>query len=459
MKINGIIAEYNPFHNGHLYQLEESKRLTDADYTIVVMSGNFVQRGTPSLLDKHARAEMALRCGADLVLELPTLYATASAEYFAMGGVTLLDKLGVVKHLCFGSECGDTDILQEIATILSNEPKEYSVTLKEFLARGYSYPTARNMALLHHYPHLEQYADALSSPNNILGIEYCKALLARNSTMEPLTVKRADDGYHSEKIRGTMCSATAIRKVLSEGNCSKSNNTNVSKNITNLQHSHVQAQNLLTIENHLPRHTFQILSQRLEESKTLHANDISVLLYYKLLCEQENGFAKYLDVSPELSDRIRNNLHAFIDFESFCNMLKTKEITHTRISRCLLHILLNITKADMEFGKSLDYIPYARVLGFRKESTELLGAIKEHSSIPLITKLADAENVLDEDAYALLKKDIWVSEVYQGIIREKLRNTGHANNETSRSAGMFKSSGRKAAPYNKNEFTTPIVIV
>lgn len=447
MKVNGIIAEYNPFHNGHLYQLKESLRQTGADYTIVVMSGNFVQRGAPALLDKHTRAEMALKCGADLVLELPALYATASAEYFAAGGVALLDKLGVVNHLCFGSECGDVATLQEIATILSKESEEYSTTLKELLCQGNTYPNARNLALIQHYPHLKEVDEVLASPNNILGIEYCKALLSRSSSMQPVTIKRADDGYHSEGIHGTMCSATAIRKVLSEGNWSKLNNTCISENITHLQQSHVQAQNLLRIEEHLPRHAFQILSQKLDETKILQANDISGLLYYKLLCEQEIGYEKYLDVSTELSDRIRNNLHAFSNFEQFCNMLKTKEVTHTRISRCLLHILLNITKADMELGKSMDYIPYARVLGFRRNSTELLSAIKEHSSIPLITKLADAEKILDEDAYRLLKKDLWVSDIYQGVVREKLR----------KSCDVDASMVHKTT--FKNEFTTPIVIV
>lgn len=424
MKVNGIIAEYNPFHNGHLYQLAESKRLTQADYTIVVMSGNFVQRGAPALLDKHTRAEMALRCGADLVLELPALYATASAEYFSMGGVSLLDKLGVVNHLCFGSECGDLSVLQEIATILSEESVEYSSSLKELLEQGHSYPTARNIALVKHHPHLKSCEDMLASPNNILGIEYCKALLSRSSNMQPVTVTRADAGYHSEGIDGTMCSATAIRKILSEGNWST-----------------------FTLKNHLPRHAYKILSQKLEESKILQTNDISGLLYYKLLCEQETGYEQYLDVSADLSDRIRNNLFAFSDFESFCNILKTKEVTHTRISRCLLHILLNITKVDIEFGKSLDYVPYARVLGFRKESTELLGAIKEHSSIPLITKLADAEKILDEDAYRLLKKDILISEIYRGAVREKLRKSGDVD------ASMVHKTTFK------NEFTTPIVIV
>ena len=421
MKVNGIIAEYNPFHNGHSYQLKESLRLTEADYTIVAMSGNFVQRGAPALLSKHARTEMALRAGADLVLELPTLYATSSAEYFAKGGVTLLDKLGVVTHLCFGSECGDIKLLQEIATILSNESEEYSATLKRFLSQGFSYPNARNWALVQHYPHMNEHQRVFSSPNNILGIEYCKALLSRESNITPFTIKRAGGEYHSRGWNQQLCSALAIRHALQEG-------CDISQVCT-----------------HIPKEAAEILTNYMTDYTGLTANDFSSLLYYKLLSEQEKGYEEYWDVSSDISDRIRKRLFECKDYDSFCDLLKTKEVTHTRISRCLLHILLNITKADMELGKSLDYVPYARVLGFRKDSAELLGVIKEHSSIPLISKLADAENILDENAYRLLKKDILVSEIYQGLLREKLQSSGDAD-------ATLKLLG-------KNEFTTPIVIV
>lgn len=164
MKVNGIIAEYNPFHNGHKYHLEESGRLTGADYSIVVLSGNFVQRGDPALTDKHTRAEMALRNGADLVLELPTVYSASSAEYFATGAVSLLDKLGVVTHLCFGSEYGDAALLGRIASILREEPEEYTRELKARLRQGCSYPVARNAALIHYCPALTEHEKIFPLP-------------------------------------------------------------------------------------------------------------------------------------------------------------------------------------------------------------------------------------------------------------------------------------------------------
>lgn len=411
MKVNGIIAEYNPFHNGHKYQLEESKRMTGADYTVVVMSGDFVQRGAPALLDKHKRAEMALRCGADLVLELPAVYAASSAEYFAMGAVSVLDKLGVVSQLCFGSECGEIDILSKIAEILVEEPEEYSATLRRLLKQGLSYPNARTWALMQHYPFLEKYKNAFSTPNNILGIEYIKALIRRGSAMAPFTVLRTGSGYHDRMFGTEYCSALALRQALYSG------------------------QDPDFIKAQMPEASWQILKDSLQTSSTLRSNDFSELLYYKLLLERESGYEKYLDVSSDLSDRIRKNLDSYVDFDSFCDLLKTKNMTYTRISRCLLHILLNLTKDTLEFCSKLDYAPYARMLGFRKESSELLSAIKEHSSIALVTKLADAEKLLDQNALHMLEQDILVSHIYQGMAASK--------------------AGRRAV----NEYTAPIVTI
>ena len=194
MKVNGIVAEYNPFHNGHKYLLTESARKTGADYTVVVMSGDFVQRGAPAITDKFSRAQMALACGADLVLELPALYAAASAEFFAEGAVALFNGLNVVTDLCFGSECGDVSILRQIAEILAEEPEAYSLSLKQYLRQGLSYPNARNEALIQNYPFLGHHKNVFSSPNNILGIEYIKAILRSGSSLHPVTVLRTGAG-------------------------------------------------------------------------------------------------------------------------------------------------------------------------------------------------------------------------------------------------------------------------
>ncbi len=417
MKINGIIAEYNPFHNGHKYQLEESKRLTGADYTIAVISGNFVQRGTPALIDKHTRTQMALENGVDLVLELPAIYAVSSAEYFSMGAVSLLDKLNAVTHLCFGSECGNITFIKKIADILVQEPDNFSALLKTALRQGCSYPAARATALSrylqasHCAEEISPEEDIFRAPNNVLGIEYLKALLRQNSSILPITIKRQGADYNNPLPVAEYCSALAIRNaVLNTGDL-----------------SHIQT--------YLPEKSLQLLRDGISQNKLLTGNDFSSVLYYKLLSEQEYGFEKYLDVSADLSNRIVNRLKEYKNFESFCDLLKTKELTYTRISRCLLHILLNLTKEDMAFCTSSGYTPYARILGFRKDASDLLSHLKRSSSIPLITKLADAEKLLNEDAVRMLRKDIQISQLYYGIV------SVHTENKPA------------------NEFTIPVVIV
>ena len=391
MKVNGVIAEYNPFHNGHKYQLEESKRLTGADYTIVVLSSNFVQRGDPSLIDKHTRAEMALRNGADLVLELPIIYAASSAEFFATGAVSLLDKLGVVTHLSFGSECGDTALLTQIASILLEEPEDYKKVLKSQLKQGHTYPTARNAALIHHCPSLTENKGLMSSPNNILAIEYIKAIMKMDSAMEAVTVRRLGTDYHDPAPHSKYCSSLAIRQALADG------------------------RKLSSVAHYIPDSACELLAERLVLDRGIYSNDFSSALYYKLLSERDGGFDKYLDVSTDLSNRISKHLPEYKNFDDFCDRLKTKELTYTRISRCLLHILLNLTKEDMEICAELEHTPYARILGFRKDAEPLLSAVKEHTAIPLVTKLADAEKNLPTDAYLMLKQEIAINQLYYGI--------------------------------------------
>lgn len=411
MQVNGIIAEYNPFHNGHKYHIDTAREQTGADYTVIVMSGSFMQRGIPAILDKYTRAEMALQHGADLVLELPSYYAASSAEYFARGSVALLDQLGIVTHLCFGSECGDITVMKHIAGLLQKETPAYAALLRSYLRQGISYPAARAKALTDCEPSVRSHNDILSSPNNILGIEYLKALQQRSSNITPCTTLRTGADYHDIRLLDSQCSAYAIRHAIQEG-CDTA-----------------------CLQKNMPEKAYQIMFRALKETQPIFPNDFSAILLYKLLSEQEQGYEQYLDVSSDLSDRIRKHLQDFVDYESFCNILKRKESTYTRISRCLLHILLNMKETTMQRYREMDYTPYARVLGFRKESVPLLTAIKENSSIPLITKLADAEKLLNGKAYAMLKEELRINQIYQCVV-----------------------ATRNACPI-KNELRTPIVIV
>ena len=391
MNINGIIAEYNPFHNGHYYHLETSRDLTGADYTVVIMSGNFAQRGAPALLNKYVRAEIALNCGADLVIELPSFYACGSAEYFARGAVSLLDQLGCVTSLCFGSELGELTPLLQVAQLLAEEPSSYRTALSTALSNGSSFPAARSAALREC---LGQAASdtILSLPNNILALEYLKALLLRSSSIVPFTIARSGAGYHENvletKSQNALSSATAIRKHLHTGG------------------------SVAELQNQMPAEAFTILSDHLRHTPAMTADHFSALLQYKLLLHTRTGYADFLDVSSDLSDKILKSLDQYTGFDSFCNLLKSKDLTYTRISRSLLHILLDITTAEVNQRCAVNLTPYARVLGLNQKAAPLLRAIKSHSSIPMITKLADAGNLLAPEDYSMLQRDIQISHIY-----------------------------------------------
>lgn len=396
MKVVGLITEYNPFHNGHEYHIQKAREITGADYVIAVMSGNYVQRGEPAILDKYTRTKMALLCKADLVLELPVCFATGSAEYFAYGAVSLLDSLGVVNSICFGSEHGEIEPFLQLGKILAEEPESYKEILKSALKTGCSFPLARKEALLTYIkqaglrsaiPDPEVF---LASPNNILGLEYCKAMIKRNSPLIPVTISREGNAYHEEALEGSFLSAAAIRKVL------KSND---SVNALNLK---------------MPLRVYELLLNSLGIHGPITENDFSLLLKYKLMEENCESLTRFFDVSPELARRIYNNLKDFKDFSSFIELLKTKELTYSRISRALLHILLNIETKDV-----LPSALFGRILGFLKSSSPLIREIKERGKIPLLTKIADAKHILSPDALAAFEKDVWCSNLYETVAADK----------------------------------------
>ena len=426
MKVTGIIAEYNPFHRGHKYQIDYCKKELGADYVIVAMSGDYVQRGTPALLSKHVRAEMALRCGADLVLEMPVSVSTASAEAFAMGGVSMLDGLHIVDSLCFGSEYGEVSALMELAEILVEEPEEYRQLLKGFLSNGLSFPSARCQALTEYFknPHnftgddfdgvltplLNQIVQILNSPNNILGIEYCKALLRLKSNIKPVTLKRQGMGYHetlaetdgSDRFSctdgSTFASASAIRELLK---------------------ATLTPETISRIASQVPDEISLLLASSLQRNGFLTEDALDPLLSYCILKENADSFCSYLDVSRDLAERIMNRSNELNGFLQAASFLKTKELTQSRIQRALLHIILGIREVPAT-------VPYARVLGFRRESSTLLKEIKDSSSIPLITKLADANSLLDESGRSLLYETVFSSNLYEKLLcRKNGRNFVH----------------------------------
>lgn len=396
MKTVGLITEYNPFHNGHAYHIEKAKMLTGADRVIVVMSGDFVQRGAPAVMPKHLRAKSALLSGASLIIELPVCFATGSAEYFAQGSISLLNRLGCIDSICFGSECGDLHLLKEIAQILADEPIEYQTALKQALKEGASFPAARQEAL---NIYSDKYSEILASPNNILGIEYLKALAKIHSKMEPFTIKRIGAGYHDMDIDGQFSSATAIRSDIYQL-------ADVNSSSESLPLTHIQTQ--------VPSSCHELMKKNYQTRYPVKADDFSLLLKAKLLSETAGSLSHYLDMSPELANRILRLRNDYLSFEQFCDLLKTKELTRSRISRSFIHVLLGITNDWLTAMKAP--APYARILGFRRDHADLLGILKRTSDIPLITSPARA--VLADTAYQMLELDIYASDLYESVITD-----------------------------------------
>ena len=396
-----IIAEYNPFHNGHLYQISEAARLTEADYCIVIMSGHFVQRGEVAIYDSYTRARMALNAGADLVLEMPSPFSTSSAEDFASYGIALCGSLGI-PYISFGIEAASIDILKVIANILSNESDSYKASLNSMLKLGMSFPQARQTALLEElktsgYPDnaIALAKDALSSPNNILAIEYLKAIYRFHSPVKPIAVTRLGSGYNDTKLNESYASASAIREFMKSGG------------------------ELNNLKPYVPEEVLEIMS----ESKPLYSDDITDYIIFKLISDIYEGrkLSEYADISDELSMRIAATYKNLSSYDELIKAIKSKQYTYTHISRALTHILLGLTKDNMQLYKSGRLAPYARILGFRQESAALLTQLKEMSSVPIISKLADASSILDDDlpALSLLLDEVHASDIYSAAYYKK----------------------------------------
>lgn len=429
MKTVGIIAEYNPFHNGHLYQLEEARRRAGADFAVIAMSGDFVQRGEPAIYDKYTRTAMALNCGADLVLELPVSFATGSAEDFAACGVALLDRLGAVDALCFGSEYGGLAPLKAAAEVLCEEPEDFASDLKMRLKAGESYPAARSAALCRYLDEkgIEgnpprqgrpaapySCASILASPNNILGIEYLKALIRLHSPMEPITIQRAGRSYHDASVPGAPLdfpSATALRGLIS---------------------GHPGSPTVDFLHGLIPPGAALALEKEQAHLTPIFPDDLSRLLEYRLLglLRQEAALSQFADLSPELADRLTRQALHFESFTGRVKNLKTRQYTYTRVSRALLHLLLGITGEEMQRYRENGYALYARILGFRRSAAPLLAKLKKTSGIPLVTKTADASGYLGRLPLSMLEEDMYASHLYQSLVFGKGRRM---KNEYTRS--------------------------
>lgn len=383
----GIVAEYNPFHNGHLYHLLKSKDEAKASSVIAIIGGNFTQRGEPSLVDKWTKAEMALANGADLVIELPTLYSVSSAENFADGAIKILNSLKIVDHISFGAETDDLSKLNILANTLYKEPKEYKDLLSEALKSGTSFPKAREKALVN-YLNDKNYSMILSSPNNILGIEYLKALKKYSSRIKPICIKRKDAGHLTLEYKGEVASATAVRDF-------------------------VRRNRMKEVKTYTTPATYTILEEEIKKGHFItDMSPFENIIIYNLRSMSLEQIANLPDVSEGLEHAIKKAANSCNTIDEFINIVSSKRYTQTRIRRILLYSLLKITKKDIELSKKIT--PYVRVLAFNETGKHLLSKIsKANPRLSIITSVKKFKDInLNKSLQTMLNKDIYATNVY-----------------------------------------------
>ncbi len=371
----GIVAEFNPFHNGHKYLLDTIKNSGENTVT-VVMSESFVQRGECACLSPYARTKMALKCGADLVLSLPVPYATASAERFALGGLSVLGGLGCVEALAFGSECDNAKMLKKCAEILVS--REFSSALEKYLNEGLSFPVARQKAVEEISG--KELAEMLSSPNNILGVEYIKAInkLGLNMDVNPITRKGV--AHDSEKANGDFCSASAIREKL---------------------------ENKKSFDAFLPEESLNILNEELINQKAPASySKLESAILYKLRSMNVEDFKELPDVSEGLEYRLFDAVRTSSYLEEILEKVKTKRYTHSRIRRIIVCAFLGIKKEDV-----LAPVPFIRILGFNENGAKILKKAKETATLPIVTKSSEI-NALGEEAKRVFELECFARDVF-----------------------------------------------
>lgn len=408
-RVLGIIAEYNPFHNGHMYHLQKAKEQSGAQYCICVMSGNFVQRGNTSIVNKWKKAEMALLNGVDLVIELPTIYSVASAEGFSLGAIKLLNNLKIVDAISFGTETSDFAALNNISSIVNEEPMKYKSILNLELKKGLSFPKARENALMLYLNDNKRYDNILNTPNNILAIEYLKALKKIKSTIQPIPVKREKVYYNDNVIVDEFASATAIRKLLKNEEFSE-------------------------IRKVVPKSTYQILKKETELGNVvLDLSRYEKEIIYNLRRMTVSEIAELPDVNEGLEHSLKNAANYSNDITNLINIVKTKRYTVTRIQRILICALLGITKRDVGMAKKTE--PYIRVLGFNEKGKELISRInKQNPKATVITSVKKFQDKNNNNKNSkiykrLLDIDIFSTNVYTMACKsESLANLDYTKN-------------------------------
>ena len=384
----GLIVEYNPFHNGHLHHIQEIDKLFEDNIKIAVMSGDFVQRGEPSLINKFEKTKIALSQGIDIVIELPTFYSTQSAEIFAKGSVNLLDKLSC-SHIVFGSESNDLDKLKRIATI--SMTKEFELSLREFLAEGFSYPTAFSKALF----------DEKLGSNDILAMEYLKVIKVINPKIEACSIKREKTGYYDNE-KDNFSSATYIRKILLDCNEKKEDKLNKIKNL-------------------VPEFSYKILEENFGVFSCL--SDFYDLIKYNII-KNYSELKNIQDLEVGLDNRLYRYSLKNLSFDGFFNKVLTKRITISRLQRILLHSLFGLTETITE--KVKNKIPFVKILGFSTKGQEYLNYLKKaenYDERKILTSNRNLKEILNEEEIELFNFNELCSQIYR--IKSNYINVGY----------------------------------
>ncbi|MGI5921194.1 MAG: nucleotidyltransferase [Syntrophomonadaceae bacterium] len=410
MAVLGIVAEFNPFHNGHLYLITEAQKRYNFSATVCVMSGNFLQRGEPAICNKWTRAEMALASGADLIIELPFGFATRSAFFFARGAVQLLSRTGVVTHLAFGSESGDIESLQSIARLIANEPDDYQILLKQYLSMGLNFPAARSKTVEQLLAgKIEDIHHLLMSPNNILALEYLRAIALEKLCLTPITLNRIESGYHS-KLLCRYASASAIRNALEKH------------------------QDIAQLTDTMPARSLAILEREIRSGRApVHFNAMAESILTRLRTITLEDLGNIYEVTEGLEHRIKRAALACGTIDELINMVKSKRYSFTRISRILLYSLCNLSKNLVDTLDENGPL-YFHILGFSSKGQKILHEIKNNSELPLLTRGSEVKQAYNKGSFSCRKMiglDVLATDLYTLFYPDPSQRKGSLDFTTS----------------------------
>ncbi len=386
MRTTGIVCEYNPFHNGHLNHMNRARSLPDGEYVVCIMSSDFLQRGEPAILPKNLRAEAAVMNGADIVFELPSVFSCSSAEYYAASSIAMMERLGIVDSLVFGSENSDIGLFDHIADILLDEPEDYRVLLKNYLSEGFSYPLARSAALEKFIGNPE-IGEILSGSNNILGIEYVKAIKRAGAPIRPVAIPRIAKAYKDEDISGEYPSASAIRKSLLE-------------------------KGIPSVRPYLPESSYGVLADFYGAGQTVISPEmLRDAVFYRIAALSGAELRRFHGVSEGFENRLKSNISKASGLCDFIDSCSTKRYPKTRIARTLYHILIDLK--EEEAFKIWDKGPlYARILAMGNRGPDLIPVIEKNSKIPVFTSLKPFYEVSKPSWRTILDLEIRSSDIF-----------------------------------------------